>query len=87
MEKGLWQGGRREKGKEGREREEGKGGQGRAGIGTNGTKHRFKGPQTMWPSEECVWGGTRLRVEGEEGSKGLTVRYLRMSGLQDSEAQ
>lgn len=43
----------------------------------------------MWTLEEYVQGSARLR-EGRErraGSIGLTVRYLRMSGLQDSEAQ
>lgn len=63
-------GGERER-REGREKR-GKGGQGRAGIGTNGTrKHRFKGPQTMWPAEEHVQGGARLRREGRKAVRGL----------------
>lgn len=50
----------------------GKGGQGRAGAGTNGTmKHRFKGPQTMWTSEEYVQGGARLRRGGGRAVRGL----------------
>lgn len=64
-------GGRRGKGHEGRKRK-GKGGQGRAGAGTNGTmKHRFKGPQTMWTSEERVQGGARLRRGGGRAVRGL----------------
>ena len=43
----------------------------------------------MWTLEEYIQGGARLREGGERegGHMGLTVRYLRMSGLQDSEAQ